>query len=184
QPDVFPHHMLRIRQLVGIPEAAPEELVPHRHVIEQPRRLGDVRPDLATLDGQRMQRRRVDPLRPDAQDGAAGEVGSRALQRVHEQLIRVGGQHVIAVDEGEALTAGALDAPGTRAPPSAKAKNPPRARPPPPLPGPPGPPCSGLISVNLGSAAAFARAISALPSVDPSSTMITSVSVNVWAAID
>src|ERR1022692_2031400 len=73
---------------------------------------------------------------------------------------------------------------GSMSSPSTKARNSPRARSTPRLRAPPGPPCSGLISVNLGSAAAFARAISALPSVDPSATMITSVSVNVWAAIE
>ena len=115
EPDVFPHHLLGEGQLAGIPEAAPEQLVPHRHVVQQPRRPADMRPGLPALDGQRMQRRGVDPFRPDAQHGTAGEIRSGALQRVQQQLIRVGGQHVIAVDEGEELPAGALDAAVARA---------------------------------------------------------------------
>src|SRR5260370_17652180 len=68
--------------------------------------------------------------------------------------------------------------------PSTKARNSPRARWTPRLRAPPGPPCPGCSSVNRGSAAALARAIWALPSLDPSSTMITSRSPNDCAAIE
>src|SRR5229473_2291414 len=68
--------------------------------------------------------------------------------------------------------------------PSTKARNSPRARSTPRLRAPPGPPCSGCSSVNRGSAAALARAIWALRSVEASSTMITSRSPNDWAAME
>src|SRR5260370_11261040 len=68
--------------------------------------------------------------------------------------------------------------------PSTKARNSPRARSTPRLRAPPGPPCPGCSSVNRGSAAAWARAIWALPSLDPSSTIITSRSPNDCAAIE
>ena len=115
QPDVFPDHALRVGQLVLIPEAAPEQLVPDRHVVQQPRRPGDVRAGLPALEGQRMQRRRIDPRRAQAVYRAADEVGSRLLERVQEQFVRVGRQQVIAVDEGQELAAGALDAAVARA---------------------------------------------------------------------
>src|SRR5215472_12710897 len=73
---------------------------------------------------------------------------------------------------------------GSTSSPSTKARYSPRARSTPRLRAPPGPPCSGCSSVNRGSAAALARAISALRSVDASSTMITSRSAKVWAAIE
>ena len=74
---------------------------------------------------------------------------------------------------------------GSRSSPSTKARNSPLARSTPRLRAPPGPPCSGgCSSVNLGSAAALARARRALWSVERSSTMITSRSANDWAAIE
>ena len=115
EPDVFPDHAFGIGQLVLIPEAAPEQLVPDRHVVEQPRRPGDVRAGLPALERQRMQRRRIDPLRADAEHRAADEVRARLLERVQQQLVRVGRQHVVAVDEGQELPAGALDAAVARA---------------------------------------------------------------------
>ena len=57
----------------------------------------------------------VSPFRADAVYGAADEVGSRLLERVQEQLVGVGRQHVVAVDEGQELPAGALDAAVARA---------------------------------------------------------------------
>ena len=116
QPEVLPDHALRVGQLVLVPEAAPEQLVPDRHVVEQPRRPGDVRAGLPALDGQRMQRRGGDPVRAHPVHGAADEIRARPLQRVQEQFVRVGGQHVVAVDEGQVLPAGALHAAVTRAP--------------------------------------------------------------------
>ena len=73
---------------------------------------------------------------------------------------------------------------GSMSSPSTKARNSPRARSMPRLRAPPGPPCSGWISVNRGSAAALSLAIWALWSAEPSSTMITSRSANDWAAIE
>ena len=116
QPEVLPDHALRVGQLVGVPEAAPEQLVPDRHVVQQPRRPGHVRAGLPALERQRVQRRRGDPLRAHAVHGAADEVRARPLQRVQEQFVRVRRQHVVAVDEGQVLAAGALHAAVTRAP--------------------------------------------------------------------
>ena len=48
----------------------------------------------------------------------------------------------------------------------------------------PGPPLVTLTRRNLGSSLAWRWAIFALPSVEPSSTMITSRLVTVWAAMD
>src|SRR5580692_11878896 len=68
--------------------------------------------------------------------------------------------------------------------PSTKARYSPRARSTPRSRAPPGPPCSAWTRTNRGSAAAFARAICALWSVEASSTMITSRSPNDWAPIE
>src|SRR4029077_1937593 len=73
---------------------------------------------------------------------------------------------------------------GSTSSPSTKARYSPRARSTPRLRAPPGPPCSGCSSVNRRSAAALARAISALWSAEASSTMITSRSAKVCAAIE
>jgi hypothetical protein len=62
-----------------------------------------------------MQCRRIDPLRPDAVDRAADEVGAGLLKRVQQQLVRVGRQHVVAVHEGQVLPAGTLDTAVARA---------------------------------------------------------------------
>ena len=110
QPQVLPDHLLGEGQLMGIPEAAPEQLVPDRHVVEQPRRPGHVRAGLPALERQRMQRRRVEALGADPPHGAAHEVRAGPLERVQQQLVRVGRQHVVAVDEGQELPAGLLDA--------------------------------------------------------------------------
>ena len=115
QPEVLPDHPLRVGQLVGVPEAAPEQLVPDRHVVEQPRRPGHVRAGMPALQRQRVQRRGGDPPRAHAGHGATDKVRARPLQRVQEQLVCVGGQHVVAVDEGQVLAAGALDAAVARA---------------------------------------------------------------------
>ena len=67
---------------------------------------------------------------------------------------------------------------------STKARNSPRACSTPRFLAPPGPPRSLWTRRNRGSDSAHFLATSVPLSVDPSSTMITSRSVNVWLAMD
>ena len=107
---ILPDHPLRVVQRVGVPERLAEQLVPHRDVVEQFRRPGHVRADLATLDRPLVQRRGVHAAGADPLHRAGDEVGPRAFQRVQQRLVGVPRQHVVTVDEGEEFAGCALDA--------------------------------------------------------------------------
>ena len=138
----------------GIPERPPEYLVPRRTVLQEDRIAGGVRTLGRYLEYLLMRRGRPDPGRVEPQYAAAGDIRAGFLQRSDEQFVRMRGQQVVAVEEGEVFAGGEVSL-----------RRYARAR---------GPDFAVARGGNADRASAKLFAMTALPSLDPSSTMMTS----------